>query len=182
MNRGTMLFSLGIVITVISGAKAPRPEEVWPDTLPLFCFGVMLTIVGLVLWRKSEQRDVASQESTTDSALSRLIVLTETLNNQCQTWSELDCATLNDSITVFQDQYVRPFVDVRHQIAEQFGMHKGSEIMIACSYGERMLNRVWSASADNHLQEAQSSLKEAVQAFEEVTSIIQEPSNKLSEH
>ena len=51
----------------------------------------------------------------------------------------------------------------------QFGM-QGSD-MIACSYGERMLNRVWSATADNHMQ-AQSSLKEAVQAFEEVASLI----------
>lgn len=173
MNSATVLFALGIVTMVISGAKAPPTNEVWPDTLPLFCFGAFATAVGLVLWRRIEKRDGAAQDSTTDSAVTRLMILTDTLSNQSQTWTTLDCAELNNAITVFQETYVRPFVDIRHQVIDQYGMHKGSEIMMACSYGERMLNRVWSASADNHIQEAQSSLQEAVQSFNQVGSILQ---------
>lgn len=180
MSIGKLLFAAGIVVSVISGAKAPPEGATWPDTLPLFAFGVLLTIIGLVLWRQEEKKDVISEESTTDSALSRLETLTETLKSQSPDWKDLDCPTLNETITVFQEKYVRPFVETRQQIIDQFGMQKGSEIMIACSYGERMLNRVWSATADNHLPEAQSSLKEAVQAFEEVMSILENTSQTES--
>jgi len=174
MNIGQILFAAGIVMAVIAGAKAPLENTTWPDTLPLFGFGTVLTIIGLVLWRQNEKRDVGSEEDTTESALAKLKTITEILKNQSPTWKELDCTELNKAITLFQEQYVRPFVNIRQQIIDLFGMQKGSEIMIACSYGERMLNRVWSATSDNHLQEAQSSLQEAIQAFEEVTSLLGE--------
>ena len=172
MNLGPILFAAGIVMAVIAGAKAPPENAAWPDTLPLFVLGTVLTIVGLVLWRRAEKGDGVLEESTTDSALSKLHTLTENLRLQSPKWKELDCTKLNEAITLFQEQYVRPFVDTRQQIIDLFGMQKGSEIMIACSYGERMLNRVWSATADNHLKEAQSSLQEAVHAFEEVTLLL----------
>ena len=172
MNLGQLFFSAGIVMTVIAGAKAPPADAAWPDTLPLFGLGTFLTVVGLILWRQNEKSIVVSEEVTTDSALSKLNTLMDILNQQSSGWKELDCAQLNKAITMLQEQYVRRFVDRRQQIIEQFGMQKGSEIMIACSYGERMLNRVWSATADNHIQEAQSSLQEAVQAFGEVASLL----------
>lgn len=172
MNIGQILFSIGIVMAVIAGAKAPLENTTWPDTLPLFGLGMVITMIGLVLWIQNEKGDDVSEARAADLGLSKLRTLIEVLKNQSTTWHDLGCTELNATITLFQEEYVRPFVDTRQQIIAQFGMQKGSEIMIACSYGERMLNRVWSATADNHLQEAQSSLKEAVQAFEEVASLI----------
>jgi hypothetical protein len=54
---------------------------------------------------------------------------------------------------------------VRRKIIDRLGMSKGSEILVVVAYGERMLNRVWSAASDGHLPEARSSYPEARAAF-----------------
>ena len=40
------------------------------------------------------------------------------------------------------------------------------------AYGERMLNRTWSAAADEHLPEARAVLPDAVDALEEAARLI----------
>ena len=46
-------------------------------------------------------------------------------------------------------------------------MDEGAQILVTMAYGERMLNRAWSASADGHIQEARGCIPEALAAFEE---------------
>ena len=52
------------------------------------------------------------------------------------------------------------------------GMSHGAEILVATAYGERMLNRVWSAAADGYLEEARSSFREASSAFDEAATMM----------
>jgi hypothetical protein len=46
-------------------------------------------------------------------------------------------------------------------------MDRGAEILVVIAFGQRMLNRVWSAAADRHLPEARSCYPDAVEALEE---------------
>ena len=46
--------------------------------------------------------------------------------------------------------------------AFQSAQAKGAEILLDVAYGERMLNRVWSAASDGHHQEALNSISESL--------------------
>ena len=50
-------------------------------------------------------------------------------------------------------------------------MERGAEILVTAAYAERMLNRVWSASADGHLPEAGASLTEAAEAIQQTAEL-----------
>ena len=51
-------------------------------------------------------------------------------------------------------------------------MDKGAEVLVVVAYGERMLNRVWSAAGDEHLLEARTCLPEAQEAFAEAVALL----------
>ena len=70
------------------------------------------------------------------------------------------------------DDYVLPMGESRQQFIDRYGMEKGAELLVTLAFGERMLNRVWSAAADGHLPEAVSSLEESAEAFEEAVSLL----------
>ena len=53
-------------------------------------------------------------------------------------------------------------------------MEKGAEILVTLAFGERMMNRVWSAAADGHLPEATASLNESTDAFIEAAALLPE--------
>ena len=51
------------------------------------------------------------------------------------------------------------------------GMDKAAELLIAISYGERVINRIHSAALDGHHDEAVECTEEAHAAFKEVFEI-----------
>jgi len=162
---GQILFAVGLLLAVIGAAKAPSEGVQWPDTWPLFVGGWVLGCIGVVIWRISTSSQKEDFESGAD-VLAILQTLNQKLQEESVQWYALEsCTELNQKIESFQKEYVVPFSLNRNQFITRLGMEAGAEIIITCSYGERMLNRVWSASADAHLPEALSSLKEATQAF-----------------
>ena len=164
-NIGYILFAVGLLVAVVGAAKAPGADATWPDTWPLFLGGWILSCVGVVMWRLSLS---AGEEDYTASgdALAILHTLNKELQGNYEMWKgETDCRALNEAIGAFQELHVAPFAINRNQFISRLGMETGAEIIITCSYGERMLNRVWSATADEHLPEALASLAEAREAF-----------------
>ena len=162
---GYILFAVGLLVSVVGAAKAPAADTTWPDTWPLFLGGWIVSCIGVVIWRLS--LSAAEEDYTTSAdALAILHQLNKELQSNYESWKgATDCRSLNESITRFQEQYVNPFALNRNQFVSRLGMEAGAEIIITCSYGERMLNRVWSATADEHLPEALASLAEAREAF-----------------
>ena len=73
---------------------------------------------------------------------------------------------INQRADELLETWVLPFAEVRQTIIQRFGMEEGADVLVTVAYGERMLNRVWSASADGHPQEARACLPEAIAAFE----------------
>ena len=82
--------------------------------------------------------------------------------------STLDTEALCDRVDSILQEYVIPFAMARHKVVEKLGMDKGAELLVVVAYGERMLNRAWSAAADQHAPESVASIEEACEAFQEL--------------
>ena len=174
MLFGQMFFVFGIGTTVIGGAKAPEAGATWPDTLPVFLVGAVLAIVGIVLWRKATsalKQEAGEAGENEHDALALLNGLQEPLAELRKASGNLDSATLLSRVDSLLDGYVLPMGETRQQFIDRFGMEKGAEILVTLAFGERMLNRVWSAAADGHLPEALSSLEESGDAFIEAAGL-----------
>jgi len=175
---GQIVFSIGLLGAIIGAAKAPVEGATWPDTWPLFLGGWLFSCVGVVLWRVSSASQAATYTIDGD-ALEILQKINQELQHSYEGWRKVtSCAELNQQISAFQEQYVVPFAVNRSQFITRLGMEAGAEIVITCSYGERMLNRVWSATADAHLPEALASLAEAKEAFSLAVQQLQQAENQ----
>ena len=93
---------------------------------------------------------------------------------------EFETHEICDRVDDILAKYVLPFAEVRRGVIDRLGMEKGAEILVVVAYGERMLNRVWSAASDGHLPEAMSVLPDAIAAFNEAAELAKS-SNALPE-
>lgn len=193
---GFLTFVVGIIVTISAGAKLPSPPDFpshdvvaswidrvvpgadvssqFPDTLADFVKGVVLSVIGLTMWWKVvlKERHASRSASGSDaSAVTNPVTILQQLqDNLTSTLGELDSLVKSDlqaRISAVIDSHVTPLAEARHRIIDRFGMSKGADILVATAYGERMLNRVWSAAADGYIDEARSSFREAATAFDE---------------
>jgi hypothetical protein len=144
-------------------------EADWSAFTMMWIVWCVLAAIGLGIWRVGVLR--ASRQSLVSGAHSgdNPFTLLEDLQKPLAALGE-ELAALNEQATCDRvdellETYVLPFAEVRRKIIDRLGMGKGSEILIVVAYGERMLNRVWSAASDGHLPEARSSFPEAKGAF-----------------
>jgi hypothetical protein len=162
-------------MTAISGAaKLPTalPEGVkpafldrFPDTLPEFSIAFIATVVGLAIWWK----DVFAQRKANqdnDSELAGKI-------------DDLDGDAITARVEQILEHTVLPFAEARQKLFDRLGMRAGADLLVTAAYGERMLNRSWSAAADGHLVEARSSFREATQAFDEAAAMVPSPKSAV---
>lgn len=172
--QGFIVFAIGIIISILGAAKVPAEGSKWPDTLVLFSIGAAIAIAGLMMWRMAVKKANAEEANTKDdkdpaTLLSNLVEPLQKLSNDI---ADLDADAITQRVDEVLDKYVLPFADVRQRIVNKLGMEKGAEILVVVAYGERMLNRVWSAAADGHLPEAQASFPEALEAFTEAKKLL----------
>ena len=179
-----ILFGGGIMAAISGAAKLPAafPEGVkpafidrFPDTLPEFSIAFIATVVGLVIWwqdvfaqRKANQ-DNDSDESNPLKLLAGLIPQLRDLAGKID---ELDSDAIIAHVEQILEHTVLPFAEARQKLFDRLGMRAGADLLVTAAYGERMLNRTWSAAADGHLVEARNSLREATQAFDEAAAMV----------
>lgn len=167
---GAPAFGIGILLAIAGAAKLPAKMGEYPDSWPIFAAGAALAVVGLVLWRigaaKEAKANAMSGGDGQDPVklLRDLVPATDTLVAEMDT---LDHAGTCDRVDVLLDTYVLPFAEVRQRMIDRFGMGPGAEILVTLAYGERMLNRAWSAASDGHLPEARAVIPDARDAFQE---------------
>jgi hypothetical protein len=179
-TAGFLIFVVGIIIAISAGAKLPAEAAAdgasssrFPDTLGAFVGGAVVCVVGLTLWWKVvlEEREAARTASGGDDSTANPVTILEQLQQSLESvLNDLDSLAETDlqlRVDTAIDNHVTPLAESRHQIVDRFGMSHGAEILVATAYGERMLNRVWSAAADGYLDEARSSFREASNAFDE---------------
>ena len=65
-HAGIALFTVGIITSICGAAKLPADKGGYPDTLPVFIFGFLLAIAGLIIWwwDVNDRRRVAADESS----------------------------------------------------------------------------------------------------------------------
>lgn len=174
---GMLLFVVGIGVAVTGAAKMPEAGTEWPTTWPVFLAGAAVCTVGLIMWHldRSRQRKAAAKDPhrTTGDPATLLRDLQAPLAQLQAEVNALDTDVLADRVDALLSTYVLPFAEVRRTLIDRFGMEKGAEILVVVAFGERMLNRVWSAAADGHLPEARACLPEATEAFVEAAALLE---------
>lgn len=174
---GLFLFAVGVLLGIAGAAKLPAQGADWPDTWPIALVGIVVGVVGVALWHLAvhhEREESRRGEHGTDadgkkraSAVELLAALVAPARALKTEAPGLEVAELERRTEALLETYVLPLAEVRHQLIDRLGMAKGADILVTVAYGERILNRVWSAAADGHLPEALACVPEAVEAFEE---------------
>ncbi len=179
-----ILFGGGIMAAISGAAKLPAtiPEgakpallDRFPDTLPEFSIAFTATVIGLIIWWKDVfARRKANQKNDSDESnpLKLLAGLIPQLRELTGKIDELDSDTIIAHVEQILEQTVLPFAEARQKLFDRLGMRVGADLLVTAAYGERMLNRSWSAAADGHLVEARSSFREATQAFDEAAAMV----------
>ena len=196
---GCTLFTIGVIVAISGAAKLPKSpanesepaavadvpgddqptvsqKETFPDTWPVFAGGFLVALVGVSMWwgdvladrRNARASHDSEAEDSPTSLLARMFPELERLDGELDS---LGTGALTARIDELLEHFVHPLAESRQKLIDQFGMSVGAEILVTIAFGERMLNRVWSAAADGHLPEAQSSFRDAADAFKQAHTI-----------
>ena len=167
-KAGFLIFIVGIATAISGGAKMPIDGTKWPDTVPLFLVGCVISILGLVIWRKAVAAEASSAEANGEKrdAVSILAELMEPAKKLAAEIDSLEAEAINARADALLETYILPFAEDRNSVLQKYGMDVGADVLCTMAFGERMLNRVWSASADGHVVEARNSFPQALAAFE----------------
>ena len=169
---GIILFFVGAIIAISAGAKMPAGGADYPDTTGIFVVALTLAIIGNILWHKTERAAVLAQlelhKNDVDANPVRL--LEKTIPALEHVMEKVDiikgmelCARVDEVL----DNYVHPFTEKRKTFMDILGQAHGAEVLLMIAYAERMLNRVWSASADGHHEEAVNCLQDSLTNYQQ---------------
>ena len=171
---GIGLYCLGIGLAVIGAAKLPAEGQEWSDMLYLFNDGVILTLLGTVLWRFGLANQSKKKEEGQRTSFQILKDMGPILDDLYRSVDDLECYQLQEYVKILREQYLIPLGEARSEIVHRYGLEKSAELLVALSYGERILNRVYSAASDKHHDEAVSCVEEAYNAFQEIYRILKD--------
>jgi len=173
---GPLLFGLGVVVAIASSAKMPAEGTSWPDTVLVFVIAALSCALGIFLWRRdlaaARAEGAKEQAGSADSPEALLSGLMEPLSDFVDQIGTMDADGICARVDQLLEKYVLPFAEGRQKVLDSMGMEKGAEILVVMAYGERMLNRTWSAAGDGHLPESRASLPESAEAFREAYALI----------
>ncbi len=185
---GITLFTLGVIIAISGAAKLPAPVEpeispaagdevrapIFPDTWPICVLGICCGVAGVVMWRwglpavdrdRAERADDGRSTNGETNPAERLLGTVHAANRLESEIDKIHGDRLLAALDALLEQHLLPLADVRQRVLGHFGMSTGAEILVALAFGERMVNRAWSAAADGYPAEARRSCREAVQAI-----------------
>ena len=180
MNRtliALLFFSAGIAFTIACAAKPAEIGE-WPNTLNIFIIGAVVCTLALIAWRlsiKSGKTDVSGKgSSSTQDLFAKLHECRDSARQIGERFDQLDTNSLCEAIDEMLINHMNPFVENRHVLIDNFGMSKGSDILLRTAFAERQFNRVWSASSDHCLPEAKISFELALSAMDEIVDYVEQ--------
>ena len=165
---GMILYALGICVAVIGAAKMPETGQTWSNTLYVFNDGIILTLLGLVLWRFGVSQDSSTTSEDKGTVVQLLKDMEPILEDLYREVDDLSCAQIAEYLMILKKQYLLKLENRRNQVINKFGLEKSADLLIAISYGERVLNRAHSAALDDHHDESVECVEEAYNAFKDV--------------
>ena len=166
-NLGFYSFIITVIVLAVLGAKLPEAGQEWPSTTWPFLATMILSIASLILWRKALHIELANSTkgnngNATHSASGQLIEKAlsevESLNISTKSSTENVCQNID---RILRD-CIYPFLDIKDREFIRLGFSNAAEIYLELAYSERMLNRIWTASSDGCLLEAEQVQQEAI--------------------
>jgi len=156
-----------------AAAQLWKPDgDTWPDTMFLFNDGVILTILGLALWRLALRNEEEEATETDKDPLKLLLDVRSHVEDLYRSADDLESYQFLEQTKIIREDFLLPISASRQQLINRFGMEKAAELLITISYAERIVNRVSSAATDQHLEEAARCTEEAYAAFQEVYALM----------
>lgn len=174
-NISIFLYFLGLIIAIVSAAKYSDTMTTSQIMLsPSFIQGMVLAVGALVWWRSQikSANDEEQSESSGGSPVQLITAIKEELEVLIKEMPNYGREEWLKHLTKIQDNFIIRFNDKRSQLLTTMTAEKGSDLMIKFSYGERMLNRAYSCSADGHHDEGLHLAPVALKSFEECLTII----------
>jgi hypothetical protein len=159
------MFGAGVIVAIICGAKMPGAGDQFSDVLMGFCFGMIVAIIGNFLWHSEVRAEIkkmmVKDKDSDENPVFLLQRAVEQVQKLKEDFDKLDNQKVCDCIDEISEKFIHPFTEKRQTMMDMLGMEKGAEVLLSVAYGERMLNRVWSACSDGHRPEAISSLEQS---------------------
>ena len=173
---GLSLFTISIIVALISAAKLPISQQTWSDQLVIYAIAILFALVGLWLLRSASVISTNRSNFTVPPPYLSLELFQQLLVEMHDLKLHLEHsdrhATLN-KVQILLEKYIIPFTTQQPEIFQQLGRTQGIKIIMIIALGERLLNRVWSAACDGHFSEASHSYLKALAAFEEALILFQ---------
>ncbi len=129
-------------------------------------------IVGVFILKRQSRGEARSEHVLTANraelgqSLSNIINGLESIKSNSESLSTLE---LRDAIDERLRDDLRRFADARESLIHLYGLQTYADIMSDFAAGERYVNRVWSAAADDYQAEAWTYVGKALDRFREAT-------------
>lgn len=157
-----IIFFIGVLIAITAAAKMPQANQNFSDNILIFVVGIIISIVANIFWHKEVKSEaiekIKKHRDSEDNPVFLLQRSVEQIQKLNDDFDRLDNKQVCQCINDISENFIHPFTEKRYSIIDIMGMEKGSEVLLTVAYGERMLNRVWSACSDGHRFEAKNSL------------------------
>ena len=129
-------------------------------------------IAGVFIIKRQDRGEARSEHVLTanraelNESLSNIIRDLEQISSDSQSLSAIQ---LRDAIDARLRNDLRRFADARESLVHLYGLQTYADIMSDFAAGERYVNRVWSAAADDYDAEAWTYVGKALSRFREAT-------------
>lgn len=159
-----VLFFSGLTSAIIAAARFKEQMPVGEILgSHFFIIGLVIAVIALVLWRKSE-RQFASLETNEGGAslgslLSNIISELDSVNK------DDDRETLLGKVAAIQTNSILPFIEQKNDLLKKMTVEQSSDVLLKFAYSERLLNRAYSCSADGYHEEGQALIPQALEQF-----------------
>lgn len=164
-NLGLVLIAVGFLLGALVAVESPENTVNWQRYL----IGLGLAVVGVTLARIAEKR-ATQNAATVDSDLRQLRTSINAIVDDVRDIDDhktsIDIYELHARIDVRLPTELAKFVDARKSLIPSCGLDAYADVMNCFAAGERYLNRVWSASVDGYIDEAQAYLSHSREQFE----------------
>lgn len=138
-----------------------------------FVPSALILFTGIYILKNQARGEAQSEQvlkankSELGESLGNIVGGLEGLNARVES---IATASLRDEVDSALRDDLRRFADARESMIHLYGIQTYADIMSDFAAGERYVNRVWSASADDYRNEATAYLKKALAQFQDAQS------------
>jgi hypothetical protein len=155
---GLLLLVIGTVVGSLGGAKLPSAS--WP--ISAAGLAILVAAVIALRWRGSTPGEAARIESDGDVA-SLLARLPERIAELSAKAPKLELSALTLELDAIEAELLAPIAERSSALLPVLGASRFADVFAAFAGTERSLARAWSAAADGHRPEAESSIQRALE-------------------